>query len=93
LDASTIDKDVDTASHGIQSPLKYALYGIEVVQIAVNNLCSGTQFPDGIDGVKVWWRFALRLTKDEANRCTGLGKSNCAGCTDTLIGVDIEVHE
>jgi hypothetical protein len=42
LDASTVDKDIDTASHGIQSPLKHALYGIEVVQIAVNNLCGGT---------------------------------------------------
>jgi len=42
LDASTVDKDIDAASHDIQSPLKHALYGIEIVQIAVNNLSSGT---------------------------------------------------
>ena len=92
MDASTVDKDIDTASHGIQSPLKQAFYGIEVVQIAVNNLCGGTQFPDGIGGGKVWWRITLWLTKDEAKRCTSLGKCSCAGCTDALIGVDIKVH-
>jgi hypothetical protein len=42
LDASTVDKDINAASHGIQSLLKDAPYGIEAVQIAVNNLCGGT---------------------------------------------------
>jgi hypothetical protein len=42
LDASTVDKDIDMVSHDIQSPLEHALYGIKVVQIAMNNLCSGT---------------------------------------------------
>jgi hypothetical protein len=42
LDASTVDKDINAASHGIQSLLKDAPYGIEVVQIAVNKLCGGT---------------------------------------------------
>jgi hypothetical protein len=45
-----------------------------------------------MDGGKVWWRIALGLTKDEADRSTSLGKCNCAGCADTLVKVDIEAH-
>lgn len=84
MDASTVDKDINAASHGVQSLLKDAPYGIQVVQIAVNDLRGGTQLPDGIDGGKVWWRIALGLTEDEAERCTSLGKCDCAGCADTF---------
>ena len=42
MDASTVDKDINAASHGIQSLLKDAPYGIEVAQVAVNDLGGGT---------------------------------------------------
>jgi hypothetical protein len=51
LNASAIDKDINAASHGIQSFLKNVLYGIEVAQIAINKLCA--------DGVQVGWRIIL----------------------------------
>lgn len=90
MNASTVDQDIDAASHGVQSLLKEAPYGIKVVQIASNKLCCGTLALDGIDGVdsgKVQWRIVLRLTKDETKRGTRFGKCDRTCGADALVEI------
>ncbi len=67
----------------IESLLKDALYGIKVVQVAVNDVCGSTEVVNCIDGGKVWWRFVLGFTEYKTDSSTGLSKCNGAGSANT----------
>jgi hypothetical protein len=53
LDTSTIDKNVKLAVHYVESFLEDVFYGLEIIEIAVNNVCGGSERANSIQGFKV----------------------------------------
>jgi hypothetical protein len=89
LDASTIYEYIDAASHGIESLLKDALYGIKVVQVAVNGVCGTTEVAYCIDSGKVWWYVVVGFTEYKTDSGTGLSKCDRTGSANTYAEISI----
>lgn len=83
MDASTIYEDIYAASHDIESLLKDTLYGIEVVQVTMNEVCGGAKVMNCIDGGKVWWHMVRRFSEYKTDSGTGLSKCDRASSANT----------
>ena len=78
LDARAVDEDVDLASHRLERLGEYALHGVKVAQVCVDDFDRAPERGDGLGRLVVGRPGAA----DEADVGPRLGEGDGAGCTD-----------
>ena len=78
MDASTIDEDVDLATHGLEGAREESAHSVEVREIAFDNLDGPPKSLDGMVRLEVGRTRALH--EAEGRACLGEGYG--AGCPD-----------
>ncbi len=82
LDTSAINENVYIATHYVESFLKEAFDGVEIIEVAIDNLRPGADGTDGVEGIEVGVSAWGRGSIDKAEGRASLSESQGASSAD-----------